>query len=363
MISLDTYEYTLPKELIANEPASPRDFSRLFVYDTATDTVVFDTFLHLDKHLPVGAHLVMNDTTVVPARLWLRKETGGKIQALLLLNEYQPGDPLVKGIVDRRLEVGAKIFFEHAAFLEVVRQDDNIFFFRPSVSFPELFHLLAIEGHTPIPPYIKGGHLSEKALRKKYQAIFAKHLSASGRPNPGPASVAAPTASLHFTSRVLGRLDARKNVRRSTLTLHVGAGTFAPIGEEELRTRTLHREFCSVPQATANTVNRSLAAGRPIIPVGTTALRTLESFSREYRDGYRLAPGATDTEIFIFPPYEFHIASGLITNFHVPRSSLMLLVDALLHHKRAKRGILDLYRIAIKERFRFYSFGDAMLIR
>lgn len=363
MISLDAYDYYLPKELIATEPASPRDSSRLFVYDTESDTVLFDTFLHLDRHLPKGAHLLMNDTTVVPARLWLRKETGGKIQALLFMNEHQPGDQHIKGIVDRNLEVGARIFFEHAAYMDVTKQEENVFFFRPSVSIPELFHLLAIEGHTPIPPYIKRTRLRESALRKKYQTIFAKHLSAPGRTDPGPASVAAPTAALHFTPRVLKQLDARKDVRRSTLTLHAGAGTFAPIGERELRTRTLHREFCSVPRATADAVNRSLAAERPIIPVGTTALRTLESFAEERRDGFRLAPGAKATDIFIFPPYEFRIASGLITNFHVPRSSLMLLVDALLKDKRAKRGVLDLYRIAIKERFRFFSFGDAMLIR
>jgi S-adenosylmethionine:tRNA ribosyltransferase-isomerase len=363
MISLETYDYYLPKELIATEPASPRDSSRLLVYDTASDTITFDTFLHLDKHLPQGTHLLINDTRVVPARLWLRRETGGKIQVLLFLNEYHPGDLLLKGIVDRKLEIGAKLFFEHTAFLDVVRQEEKIFFFRPSISIPKLFHLIAVEGYTPIPPYIKSTRLAENALRRKYQTIFAKHLSSFERSDPGPASVAAPTASLHFTSRVLKRLDARKDILRSFVTLHVGAGTFAPIGEENLRTRTLHREFCSVSRATAIAVNHSLDAGNPVIPIGTTALRTLENFAERYRDKYHLVPGATDTGIFIFPPYEFKIASGLITNFHVPRSSLMLLVDAMLEHKRAKRRILDIYRVAIRERFRFYSFGDAMLIR
>jgi S-adenosylmethionine:tRNA ribosyltransferase-isomerase len=363
MISLDKYDYHLPEELIATEPASPRDSSRLFVYDTASNDIAFDRFLHLDKHLPKNTHLVLNDTTVVPARLWLRKETGGKIQVLLFMNEHRPGETEVKGIVDRGLEVGAKLFFEHAASLSVVGQEKNVFIFRPSVSISQLFHLLAIEGRTPIPPYIKKTRLSENALQKKYQTIFAKTLPKNVRRDPGAASVAAPTASLHFTQRVLSRLDARKDVRRSFVTLHVGAGTFAPIGEEHLRTRTLHHEFCSIGRFEADTLNRSLEARRPIIPVGTTALRTLESFARKSRDGYRIIPGARETDIFIFPPYTFMVAEGLITNFHVPRSSLMLLVDAMLESKGAKRRILDLYHIAIQERFRFFSFGDAMLIR
>ncbi len=353
MISLGSYDYSLPKELIANTPASPRDSSRLFIYDTASDTVMFDRFWNLHKHLPENAHLIFNDTKVVPARLWLRKETGGKIQVLLLMNELHPQDTEVKGIVDRKLEVGAKLFFDRVAHLEVVRQEEQFFFFRPSIPMSELFHLLVIEGHTPVPPYIKGGAMKETGLRKKYQSIFAKH----------PASVAAPTASLHFTPRVMGRLDARKDIRTSFLTLHVGMGTFAPVNEEDLRTRTLHREFCLIGKRTAGAIDRSLDAGRPVIPVGTTALRTLECFAYPYRDKYHVLAGAKGTNIFIFPPYEFKIASGLITNFHVPNSSLMLLVDALLEHKRSKRRILDLYKVAIEERFRFFSFGDAMLIK
>lgn len=363
MISLEAYDYHLPHELIATEPASPRDSSRLFIYDSASNDIAFDRFFHLHKHLPKNTHLVLNDTSVVPARLWLRKETGGKIQVLLFVNEHQPGETEIKGIVDRKLEVGAKLFFEHPAFLTVIGQNENIFSFRPSVTISELFHLLAVEGQTPIPPYIKSTRLSESALRKRYQTIFARTLPKNGRSDPGAASIAAPTASLHFTPRVLSRLDARKDIRRSFVTLHVGAGTFAPIGEENLRTRALHHEFCSIGRATADALNRSLGTSRPIIPAGTTALRTLESFARESRDGYRIFPGAQETDIFIFPPYEFRISSGLLTNFHVPKSSLMLLVDAMLEHKCAKRRILDLYDIAIRERFRFFSFGDAMLIR
>lgn len=372
MPKLEDYDYRLPPELIAQVPATPRDSARLFVYDTASDTVTFDTFRHIGRYLPHNALLVFNDTKVLPARLFLRKESGGKTEVLLSLNELRPGDTTVRGMVDRKLSVGTKLYFSRGlasgkvVYLDVVGQDEQYFIFKPSVPIEELPKLLLREGHTPIPPYIKHSPLSERTLRARYQSVLA---------NEGT-SVAAPTASLHFTKRVLADL-AKHHITHAEVTLHVGAGTFAPITEENFRTKRLFTEYCEVSAKTARTINSALRSGRPVFPVGTTALRTLESFAIQSAEPVRRATlrnrcegwpfatldsGEKATNIFIFPPYEFQIASGLITNFHVPKSSLMLLVDALLLHKQAKRRILELYEIAIKEKFRFYSFGDAMLI-
>jgi S-adenosylmethionine:tRNA ribosyltransferase-isomerase len=349
---LEQYDYQLPQRLIASTPASPRDSSRLFIYDTTTDTVEFDTFLHLDRHVPPKSTLVFNDTKVVPARLWLTKESGGKIQVFLQMNELRPEDTLVKGIVDRKLTVGAKLYFRSGALLETVRQDEQFFFFKPSVERVQLWELLAKEGVTPIPPYIKRSPLSEPTLREKYQSVLAKH----------PASVAAPTASLHFTNRLLRKLD-HSGVRRTEVTLHVGAGTFAPIDESNIRSKKLFTEYYMIGKTAAKIIDTAHRAHTPIIPVGTTALRTLESAASVRSSEALITPREDRTDIFIFPPYRFKVADALITNFHVPKSSLMLLVDAFLEHKGAKRRILDLYEIAIANNFRFYSFGDGMLIK
>lgn len=347
MIELSSYNYHLPEELIAKEPVEPRDSAKLFVYDTQKDEVHFDTFRNIGNYLPEKTLLVMNDTKVVPARLFLKKETGGKIEVLLFMNEHRPGDETVKGIVDRKIDVGAKVYFASGDYLEITAQDEQFFFFRPSVSISALFVLLDKEGVTPIPPYIKGSSLDESTLRTKYQSVFAKH----------PASVAAPTASLHFTPELITKLGGQ-GVDSAFVTLHVGAGTFAPITEENFTTKKLFTEYYDVSPESAVKINRAIDEGYTIVPIGTTACRTIESCGTSSR----VKPGAGPTNIFIFPPYQFQIAGGLITNFHIPQSSLMLLVDALLKNKGAKRDILDLYAIAIQEKFRFYSFGDGMLI-
>jgi S-adenosylmethionine:tRNA ribosyltransferase-isomerase len=347
MIKLSSYNYHLPEKLIAKEPAEPRDTARLFVYDTQRDKLHFDTFRNIGNYLPEKTLLVMNDTKVVPARLFLKKETGGKIEVLLFINEHRQGDETVKGVVDRKIEVGAKLYFTSGDHLKITAQDEQFFFFRPSVSIPELFILLDKEGVTPIPPYIKGSALDESELRSKYQSVFAKH----------PASVAAPTASLHFTSELMAGLEKRA-VGTAFVTLHVGAGTFAPITKENFTTKKLFTEYYDVSPESATRINRAIDEGCTIIPVGTTACRTIETCGVSSH----VKPEAGPTNIFIFPPYHFNIAGGLITNFHIPQSSLMLLVDALLKDKGAKRNILDLYAIAIEEKFRFYSFGDGMLI-
>lgn len=352
MITLDDYNYHLPKELIANMPASPRDSSRLFVYDTKTGEIAFDTFRNIGKHLPHPSLLVFNNTKVVPARLWLKKESGGKIEVLLMMNEYRADSEFVKGIVDRKVLPGAKLYFQSGGYLEVATQEEQFFFFRPSVTISALFELLTKEGITPIPPYIKNASLPEQALREKYQSVLAKY----------PASVAAPTASLHFTEELLLSLE-KERVTRTEVTLHVGAGTFAPLNEENFKNKKLFTEYIDITEESAEALNHAKKSGVPIIPVGTTAMRTIESVVIKKYPSFEVAACTKPTNIFIYPPYEFKVADSLITNFHVPQSSLMLLVDAFLKHKNAPHDILALYNIAIKEKFRFYSFGDSMLIR
>jgi len=354
MDQLSPYDYHLPPELIATEPATPRDSSRLFVYSTLTNTVTLDIFRNLAEYVPAHTTIVFNDTKVVPARLHLTKPSlsaqagGGKIEVFLLLNELLPGDTLVKGIVDRRAEVGWHLAFPSGDTLEVVRQDEQFFFFQPSVSIPELWKLIDIHGETPVPKYIKGSTLDEGTLREKYQSIFAEH----------PASVAAPTASLHFTENVLAHLK-RKGCVDARVTLHVGPGTFAPVTEESFATKKLHREYGSIGTDTASLINEAKRNNDPIMTVGTTATRVVEAFTD---NSGLVVPQEGPIDIFIFPPYTFKASDILLTNFHLPKSSLMLLVDAFLRHKGAKKNILELYQRAAKEKFRFYSFGDAMLI-
>jgi S-adenosylmethionine:tRNA ribosyltransferase-isomerase len=345
---LDKYDYTLPPRLIAQTPAEPRDSARLFVYDTRTDTVIFSTFRQLADFLPPRAVMIMNDTRVVPARVSFQKETGGKIEGLLLINEGFTKEGEIRAIAVKALPVGKKIFLGDEA-MAVSRQEGQIFFLKPEFPKEELVPLLEKIGTTPIPPYISKHALTEAELRKRYQTVFAKQ----------GASVAAPTASLHFTETVFSSLD-EKNIDRLPVTLDVGMGTFAPVTEQHVREKKLHTEKIAIPSATRERIKESKNAGLPIIAVGTTVVRTLESGA-----GAILAQNSSlkgDTDLFIMPPYDFKIVDMLITNFHVPKSSLLCLVDAFLEHKQAKKTVLDLYEIAVSEKFRFFSFGDAMLI-
>lgn len=344
---LKNYTYSLPPELIRKEGVEPRDSARLFVYDTRTDTVTFDTFANVAAYLPERSLLVLNDTKVLPARLWLKKETGGKIEVFVLANQIED-EKRIPVLVDRKTEVGQKLIFPTGEYFEVVGQDENMFFLELfTYGGRELSLLLDLFGETPLPHYLEGAETEEAVLRKRYQTIFAS----------AGASVAAPTASLHFTEQVFQSLD-QKGIEAARLTLNVGLGTFAPLREESFTTGKLHAEYVSVSEETADRVNAAKDDGRGIVAVGTTAARTLESVAL---DG-RVRPYAGKTDIFIYPPYEFRAVDHLITNFHLPETSLMLLVDAFLRHKGAKRNIMDLYAIAIENQFAFYSFGDSMLI-
>ncbi|MFZ1720766.1 MAG: tRNA preQ1(34) S-adenosylmethionine ribosyltransferase-isomerase QueA [Candidatus Moraniibacteriota bacterium] len=377
---LEAYDYALPEELIRREGIEPRDSARLFVYDTKTDTITHDFFSNLAKYLPERSLLVLNDTHVVPARLHLKKASGGKIEVFVLMNEWDGESNEIPVMVDRKCGVGWKLFFPNGYFFEVVRQEENRFYaiLKPSNSLPEslreslraggstpvksLEELLDEFGETPLPPYLKGEEWSrdEEVLRKRYQTIFAE----SGK------SVAAPTAALHFTDRVFASLR-EKNIDTATVTLDVGLGTFAPLKEENFALKKLHREYVSIPQSTVDKVNfilggrtSKLDSEPKIVVVGTTALRTIESATalRGSTSKCRLRLYEGETDIFITAPHHFEIPDILITNFHIPKSSLMLLVDAFLQDKGAKRNLVALYEEAIKEKYAFYSFGDSMLI-
>lgn len=343
---LNQYSYNLPPELIRCEPLEPRDSARLFIYDTATDMVRFDTFRNLAQYLPEQALMVLNDTRVRPARLWLRKPTGGKIEVFVLVNEW--GDRgLIPALVDRKITIGDRLSFPNDATLIVERQEEAKFFFRLE-SKQTLFELLDQFGETPVPHYLESEEKDEKRLRERYQTVFA----GTGQ------SVAAPTASLHFTERVFTELG-QKEIERVTLTLDVGRGTFAPLSEESFSTGRLHRESVTLSPETAARIEAARVAGRPVIAVGTTVTRALETVGQ--MRPITSFSGPIDT--FIFPPYQFKTIDILMTNFHLPKTSLMLLVDAFLKSKGAKQDINDLYRVAIRERFSFYSFGDSMLIK
>jgi S-adenosylmethionine:tRNA ribosyltransferase-isomerase len=343
MIDLNQFDYYLPKNQIAQKPASPRDHSRIFVYDTKKDTIAFDYFYHLDRYLPSDLFLVLNNTKVLPARIEMKKATGGKIMVLFLVNEIKEKG-LIPVLVDRKVTVGEKLFFKNGDWVRVENQQSHIFTLRYYFAKEKLFNLLRHFGTMPVPLYLKNTPLARDQLLKKYQTVFAKKEG----------SAAAPTASLHFTNRVFNKLK-QKGIKKYFVTLHVGLGTFAPITEENLTKKTLHQEYYEIAESTWQTIERERKMGKKLLAVGTTVVRTLESAAKTKKLFGR-------TDLFIFPPYRFLMIDGLITNFHLPKSSLMLLVEAFLQFKEAKKSLVELYNIAVKNKFRFYSFGDAMVI-
>jgi S-adenosylmethionine:tRNA ribosyltransferase-isomerase len=331
--TLALYDYPLAPEMIATTPASPRDSSKLLVYDRSLDNVTITTFNKLPDFLPKDTLLVFNDTKVIPARIRGTTKTGGKAEILCTSSN---GNNFT-GLCERRLETGETVHFGSKHFATVLSKTGSEYSFElhGTASLREIQQAI---GTTPLPPYLKHSPLSESERRSKYQTVFAKR----------DGSIAAPTASLHFTKRLLKKLQAR-GVASAYITLHVNLGTFMPLTEESMQTGLLHEEYFDIPTATRRTIETTKQEGGSVIPVGTTALRALESMSSS----------ATSTRLFIREGYEFKVANGLITNFHVPRSSLMMLVAALVGREK----LLELYAIAQKNDFRFFSFGDAMLIK
>lgn len=347
---LAQYDYELPPELIRKTPLEPRDSARLFVYDTASDTITFNTFRNIAQYVPKHSLMVLNDTRVWPARLWLRKPTGGKIEVLVLVNEWDEKSAsrrIIPALVDRKVNIGDVLSFPDGSQLIAEKQEEQKFFLCLK-SDKTLQTLLQEFGTTPIPHYLEGSENGDEAkLRERYQTVFA----AAG------ASVAAPTASLHFTDHVFENLSA-KNIETTHVTLNVGLGTFAPLRAENFVTGKLHSEYVTVSEETVKALRQAQAQGKDIISVGTTTTRTLETLGQKEN----IEALTTEANLFIYPPYQFQVVDILITNFHLPKTSLMLLVDAFLQSKGAKRGVMDLYQEAIRAKFSFYSFGDSMLI-
>lgn len=333
----EDFDYELPEELIAQRPVTPRDASRLLVADKRTGRLQHKTFRDLPEFLAPGDVLVRNDTRVIPARLLgVKAPTGGRVELLLVRRlSRDTWEALVRP--GRRVAPGAVLSFGDglltAQVLERTEGGGRIVRFR---SVGPLDEALQQAGQVPLPPYIH----QDLEDPERYQTVYAREAGSS----------AAPTAGLHFTQRVLDELK-RRGVHIADVTLHVGPGTFRPVKAEYVDEHDMHAEYYHIPEAAAVAVQEAKREGRRVIAVGTTTARALESWA---------ATGETAgwTDLFIYPGYRWRVVDGLLTNFHLPRSSLLMLVSALLGRERT----LAAYREAVKERYRFFSFGDAMLI-
>jgi len=333
---LTDFDYDLPPELIAQEPPSERAASRLLLVDGEACRLEDRQFRQLPELLEPGDLLVVNDTRVVPARLHGRKSTGGQVEMLL---ERLTGlrTAVVQLRASRAPRAGADLEFPAGASARVLRRDGELFvleFDRDVAAYLEDF------GEVPLPPYIQRPVRREDAVR--YQTVYAQR----------PGAVAAPTAGLHFDADLLAALEAR-GVGHARLTLHVGLGTFAPVRSDDIREHRIHAELAVVDSVLCERVAAVRSQGGRIVAVGTTAVRALETAA----SGGALEPFAGETRLFIYPGYEFNVVDGLITNFHLPRSSLLMLVAAFIGHD----CMMSAYRHAIAERYRFFSYGDAML--
>jgi S-adenosylmethionine:tRNA ribosyltransferase-isomerase len=336
---LSDFDYHLPEGLIAQHPAAVRDQSRLLVLGRADGAVSHRRFFDLPEYLVSGDTMVFNDTRVIPARLiGCKTGSGGKVEVFLL---HRLAEDRWEALVrpGRKLRPETKVTFSDELACEILAVTDfggRIVRFLYDGIFEEILDRL---GETPLPPYIHS-RLTDK---ERYQTVYAKERG----------SAAAPTAGLHFTAELLEKLKSR-GINLAFVTLHVGLGTFRPVSAEDITSHKMHREFYSVPPETAAIVNRTRESGGRIVAVGTTAVRTLETAAATGR----LEAGSGWTEIFIYPGYSFRMVDALITNFHLPKSTLLMLISAFA----GRENVLAAYRTAVAENYRFFSFGDAMLI-
>ena len=340
--TLADFDFVLPAELIAQHPTAERSASRLL--DGSGTLPVDRRFTDLPALLQPGDLLVFNNTRVIKARLLGEKPTGGAVEALI--ERVLPGQEVLAHLrASKSPRAGTVVRFADAFDAEVLGRagpEESLFHLR----FPDdPLLLLERHGHVPLPPYIEHAGTAEDIAR--YQTVFAER----------PGAVAAPTASLHFDEALLAALDAR-GVRRAAVTLHVGAGTFQPVRAERISEHRMHSEWFEVGAETVGAIAATRAAGGRIVAAGTTTLRALESAARLSEGGGRLQPGSGETDIFITPGFEFRAVDALITNFHLPRSTLLMLVSALAGHAHVQA----LYRHAIESRYRFFSYGDAMFL-
>ncbi len=333
------FDYDLPPERIAQTPVEPRHASRLLVLDRARAQLEHATFWEINRYLHPGDLLVINETRVIPARLFARKPTGGKVELLLLRREdAQTWEALVGGkglVAGKRLALEDSLEVEVLEVLEGARR--RLHFTRPVEPYLEQ------RGQMPLPPYIH----TPLADPGRYQTVYATQTG----------SAAAPTAGLHFTPELIRRLE-EQGIRFARLTLHVGLDTFAPVTEADPAQHTIHTEWCELLPQAAAAINRTRQLGGRVFAVGTTSMRTLETAAGRAGSGQVVAPFSGPTSLYILPGYTFKVVDAMITNFHLPRSTLIMLVSAFAGRER----ILATYREAIRLQYRFYSFGDAMLI-
>lgn len=334
------FYFDLPEELIAQTPLERRDASRLLCLDKTSGAMEHRVFSELPELLCPGDCLVMNDSRVLPARLLGARETGGAAE-LLLLRDLGAGKWECLARPGKKLRPGSKVTFGdgelEAEILETAEGGNRIVQFKYEGIFLEVLERL---GRMPLPPYIK----TELEDGERYQTVYSKELG----------SAAAPTAGLHFTKELLGKIEAM-GVRECFVTLHVGLGTFRPVKAEDIEEHEMHSEFCIMPEETARIITETKRNGGRVVCVGTTSCRTVESFANE--DGTMDAKSGW-TNIFIYPGYRFKCLDALITNFHLPESTLIMLVSALA----GREHILTAYKEAVERRYRFFSFGDAMFI-
>ena len=335
------FDYELPEELIAQTPIKKRDESRLMVLNRKEQTIEHKIFKDIIDYLKPGDVLVRNNTKVIPARLFGKKETGANVEFLLLNNiENDIWEAIVRP--GNKLHVGTKVIFGdgilEAKILEIMPGGTRKVEFKYEGIFNEILDKI---GLMPLPPYI------HETLKEKdrYQTVYAKY----------DGSAAAPTAGLHFTPELLEKIQ-EKGVEIANVTLHVGIGTFRPVKEDTVEAHKMHSEHFYIKQEDVDKINKAKQEGRRVIAVGTTSCRVLESIADENTG--MVKPIEDDTEIFIYPGYKFKCIDGLITNFHLPQSTLLMLVSALA----GKEYIMKAYKEAVKEKYRFFSFGDAMLI-
>ncbi len=335
------FDYHLPETSIAQTPAEPRDSSRLLVLHRDSEDMEHRLFRDLSLFLRPNDLLILNRTRVIPARIFAKKETGGKVELLLLRRRDElTWEALVGG---KGLRVGKKVAVENgpqAEIMEILEGSERLIKFSEPIEpyFPKV-------GNIPLPPYIHE-KLSDP---ERYQTVFAKEAG----------SAAAPTAGLHFTPQLLDELKA-KGVKIAYVTLHVGLDTFAPVTEDDPEEHKIHTEWCELPQETADLINATKNSGGRVVAVGTTSVRTLESAGKSLTANSQklITPFIGPTNIFILPGYQFKIVDAMVTNFHLPKSTLIMLVSAFAGREK----ILEAYNLAIKEGYRFYSFGDAMFI-
>ncbi|GLB58341.1 tRNA preQ1(34) S-adenosylmethionine ribosyltransferase-isomerase QueA [Cytobacillus sp. NCCP-133] len=341
-MKVDLFDFHLPEELIAQTPLAERTSSRLMVLDKKNGEIQHSVFKDIKDHLKSGDCLVLNDTRVLPARLFGEKlGTGAKIEVLLLKQlDGDAWETLIKPA--KRVKEGTEITFGNGSLTAVCtgtsEHGGRVLEFKYEGIFYEVLEQL---GEMPLPPYIK----EQLDDRERYQTVFARERG----------SAAAPTAGLHFTEELLDEIK-EMGVHIAFITLHVGLGTFRPVSVEDLNEHEMHAEFYQVTEGTARLLNEVREQGGRIISVGTTSTRTLETIASAHNGRFEEASGWTD--IFIYPGYEFKAIDGMITNFHLPKSTLIMLVSALA----GRENVLNAYNKAVEERYRFFSFGDAMLI-